>query len=159
MEDSDSPSENGLTELIDDITALMTEDHSETSDDFAAYRVKTKKLLGQLVVKLEEESTYQQELEDQIDELANELAKKDNAIAVLSQQAKDAIDDCKFQAEEIAEEMLSKIAAEVNQRMDVERLLRRLQSENARLQVRRIESNVRGNSQIIIISAVPFILN
>lgn len=48
----------------------------------------------------------------------------------------EAVDDCRIEAEELVEDMSRKVASEVTQRQEVERIVCRLQIENSNLKVR-----------------------
>lgn len=50
----------------------------------------------------------------------------------------EAVDDCRVEAEELVEEMSRKVATEVTQRQEVERIVCRLQIENSQLKVQTI---------------------
>lgn len=130
--------ENDVVEESESINGHIMMSLSELSshdDDFPSYKAKTKKLLEHLLSKLEEDVDYQRSLESQIEDLEISVMVKDRDMQRLSEQAREAIDDCKLQAEEMSEDMLGKIATEVNQRISVERLLVRLQLENSKLKV------------------------
>lgn len=109
--------------------------------DYNGYKVKTKQLLEQLLVKLEEDVDYQHHLEVQIETLENSVATKDASMKRLSQQAIEAIEDCKLQAEEMATEMMTKIASEVGRRKKVEKVVMTLQRENVRLKGQMVRTN------------------
>jgi endonuclease YncB( thermonuclease family) len=47
----------------------------------------------------------------------------------------EAVDDCRVEAEELVEDMSKKVATEVTQRREIERIVCRLQGENSQLQV------------------------
>ena len=128
------PSTNA--QIVTSIQSLMSTDKVDEEEDFASYKARMKELLEQLLLKLEEDVDYQKNLEMQIDDLERDLRTKDKVIEKLAHQAKEAIDNCKLQTEEMADEMLAKLAGEVDSRSALEKLVLRLEAENARLRVR-----------------------
>lgn len=82
-----------------------TGNKSNEEDDLVTYKCKTKALLEQLLIKLEEDVEEKRLLEEQIELLENDLKSKDYHLA-----------------------------RELRQRHEVENVVKRLQRENARLQ-------------------------
>ena len=107
-------------------------------EDIVDYKQKTKTLFGVLLRKMEEDAEYQRSLEEQIDMLADDCKHKDVEIERLSADAQDAINDCRRQAEAMAENMFSKISCEVNGRVTMETLVCRMQKDLSAAQVNTI---------------------
>lgn len=120
-------------QIMSSIQDLMSKKSKDEEEDFATYKARMKDLLEQLLLKLEEDVDYQKNLELQIEDLERDLKAKDYDIERLSRQAKDAIDDCKSQANEMAQEMISKLNLEMERNAQYKSLLIQLQSENFRL--------------------------
>ena len=125
-------------QIMSSIQDLMSKKSKDEEEDFATYKARMKDLLEQLLLKLEEDVDYQKNLELQIEDLERDLKAKDYDIERLSRQAKDAIDDCKSQANEMAQEMISKLNLEMERNAQYKSLLIQLQSENFRLKVSNI---------------------
>ena len=58
---------------------------------------------------LYQDNEYQRDLEEQIDSLEVENMGKDKCIKRLARDAKEAIDECKCEADEMAERMMSTV--------------------------------------------------
>ncbi len=130
----DVPSANH--QIMSSIQELYSDkDFGKDGEDFVSFKNRTKGLLAQLLRKLEEDVDYQHNLEQQIDDLDRDGKIREHDIERISRQAREAIEDCKAQAEDMAEDMLSKMASEVDRRCSLERLVVRLQADNSRLQV------------------------
>ena len=108
---------------------------TEGVEDFATYKINTRKLFEQLLLKLEENSDHIYSLEHRVKFLEQECEDKDMDIERLTLSMQDAVNECRQDAEEMVNELMGKVSMEVNQRHEVEGLLRRLQSENAKLKV------------------------
>jgi len=107
--------------------------NGEGDDGGASYKAKTKMLLEQLYVKLEEDVEYQRSLEEQIDALEDDLKSKELEVEFIKHEARKALEDTKQQADDMAAQLLARVSAEVSARLDVERVMRRLQKENSRM--------------------------
>jgi hypothetical protein len=94
---------------------------SQQECDFGAYKHKVKVLLENLVHKFDQDIDYQRDLEEQIDRLEVENMAKDKCIKRLSRDAKEAINECRCEADDMAEKMMSTVKL--------------LQADNALLQV------------------------
>lgn len=87
----------------------MSSSSSEHAGDYGAYRHKVKVLLENLVLKFDQDIDYQRDLEERIETLEIENMGKDHCIKRLSTDAKEAIDECKCEADEMAEKMMSTV--------------------------------------------------
>eukprot|EP00602_Paraphysomonas_sp_CaronLab_P002861 CAMPEP_0185028400 /NCGR_PEP_ID=MMETSP1103-20130426/14057_1 /TAXON_ID=36769 /ORGANISM="Paraphysomonas bandaiensis, Strain Caron Lab Isolate" /LENGTH=361 /DNA_ID=CAMNT_0027562799 /DNA_START=191 /DNA_END=1276 /DNA_ORIENTATION=- len=117
---------NGL-KLLEDLET------SSNPDDINTYKAKTRVLFEQLLLKLEENSDQIYSLEHRVKYLEQECESKDIHIEKITVAMQEAVDDCRQEAEDMVEEMVRKVSAEVNQRRDAELLVCRLQSEVSRL--------------------------
>ena len=106
---------------LDQLIMEVISSSSQQDGDFNAYRHRVKILLESLVVKFDQDIDYQRDLEEQIDSLEVENMGKDNCIKRLSRDAKEAIDECKSKADEMADKMMTTV--------------KQLQTDNAILQV------------------------
>lgn len=91
------------------IMEVMNSSSTEHTGDYGAYRRKVEVLLENLVLKFDQDIDYQRDLEEQIDTLEIENMGKDHCIKRLSTDAKEAIDECKSDADEMAEKMMSTV--------------------------------------------------
>jgi hypothetical protein len=82
---------------------------NSTDIDFVLYREKVKGLLENVMIKFDQDVEYQRDLEEQIDSLETENLSKDKCIKRLSRDAKAAIDECKCEADGMAEKMISTV--------------------------------------------------
>jgi hypothetical protein len=82
---------------------------NSTDIDFVVYREKVKGLLENVMIKFDQDVEYQRDLEEQIDSLETENLSKDKCIKRLSRDAKEAIDECKCEADGMAEKMMSTV--------------------------------------------------
>lgn len=122
----------------------MSSNHSPNSsnpsnEDLPTYKAKMKILLEQLMLKLEEDVDYQKNLESQIDELEKELLLKEQLIESLSSDTHSPhghnSSHHKDSFHELNEEWHAKVAQEKNKRVSLEKIVLRLQNENAKLHV------------------------
>ena len=104
-------------------------------DDPAVYKIQVKQFLEKLVTVADEEVGYRKSLEEQVEFLVGECRDKDGEIERLSSEAQEAICECRRQAEEMGENMFSKISAEMEGRVSVEKLVARLQRQLTAAQV------------------------
>lgn len=93
-----------------------------TEVDYVGYEERVKFLMENLNIKFDQDLEYQRDLEEQIDNLEIENMGLDKCIRRLSKDAKEAIDECKSEADRMAEKMMSTVKL--------------LQSENVQWQVR-----------------------
>lgn len=92
-----------------------------TEVDFIGYEERVRFLMENLIIKFDQDLEYQRDLEEQIDNLEAENVGLDKCIRRLSQDAMEAIDECRSEADEMAEKMISTVKL--------------LQSENVQWQV------------------------
>lgn len=128
-EEEDSRGNRQILEAIESLGSLQLQTDEGGVEHIAEYKRRTKELLERLLRKLTEDVAYQRGLEDQLEVLEDSLADKDAQIAKLSAKAHRAIDDCKAQAEEMAEDFMSKVEMEVSARSSLESIIRRQQCE------------------------------
>jgi len=119
---------------IESFRAIMTE-LSALAPDGEEYKTQSLYLLEQMMRKFEEDADYQKSLEEQVEILADECRQKDDEIERVSVDAQEAINECRRQAEAMAENMFSKISGEMNERVGVEKVVGRLQRELTATQV------------------------
>ena len=134
LEDAEEEEVINNTEIINALSNFVYEE-GNNEEDLISYKFKMKGLLEQLMLKLEEDVDYQKNLESQIDEYEKEIIEKDNLIQRLTIQSKDSIETCKIQTEDLADEMMNKIKNERKRRNILEKMILRLQNENAKIQV------------------------
>jgi hypothetical protein len=91
--------------------------------------------MEQLLLKLEEDQDYIYSMAHKIKSLEDDCTQKDLEIEKMSSDMQEALTECRMEAEEMAEDMLTKIASEVRQRHDTEKVVFRLEAECSRLQV------------------------
>jgi hypothetical protein len=82
---------------------------NSTDIDFVLYREKVKGLLENVMIKFDQDVEYQRDLEERIDSLETENLSKDKCIKRLSRDAKEAIDECKCEADGMAEKMMATV--------------------------------------------------
>jgi hypothetical protein len=99
------------------------------------FKVQALSLFEQMTSKFDEDAEYQKSLEEQVEMLADDCRQKDGEIDRLSVDAQEAINECRRQAEAMAENMFSKISREMNDRVSMEKLMGRLQRELTAAQV------------------------
>ena len=104
-------------------------------DDVNTYKTNTRNLFEQLLLKLEENSDHIFSLEHRVKFLEQECEDKDLDIEKMTISMQEAVNDCRQEAEEMVGELMGKVSVEVNQRHEIEGLVRRLQSDNAKLKV------------------------
>lgn len=92
-----------------------------TEVDYVGYEERVRFLIENLNIKFDQDLEYQRDLEEQIDNLEIENMGLDKCIRRLSKDAKEAIDECKSEADRMAEKMMSTVKL--------------LQSENVQWQV------------------------
>ena len=92
-----------------------------TEVDYVGYEERVRFLMENLNIKFDQDLEYQRDLEEQIDNLEIENMGLDKCIRRLSKDAKEAIDECKSEADRMAEKMMSTVKL--------------LQSENVQWQV------------------------
>jgi hypothetical protein len=97
---------------------------AQQDEDIISYKLNVKVLLENLIIKYDQDIEYQRDLEEQVDNLEIENIDQDKCIARISSDAKNAIDECKCGANDMAEKMMSTVKL--------------LQIENDFLQVRAI---------------------
>lgn len=108
---------------------------STTVEDINTYKTNTRNLFEQLLLKLEENSDHIYSLEHRVKFLEQECEDKDLDIEKMTMSMQEAVNDCRQEAEEMVGELMGKVSVEVNQRHEIEGLVRRLQSDNAKLKV------------------------
>ena len=108
---------------------------STNVEDIDAYKINTRKLFEQLLIKLEENSDHIYSLEHRVKFLEQECEDKDLDIEKMSISMQEAVNDCRQEAEDMVGELMSKVSMEVNRRLEIEGLVRRLQAQNAKLKV------------------------
>jgi hypothetical protein len=108
---------------------------STNVEDIDTYKMNTRKLFEQLLLKLEENSDHIYSLEHRVKFLEQECEDKDLDIEKMSVSMQQAVDDCRQEAEEMVGELMGKVSVEVSQRQEVEGLVRRLQADNSKLKV------------------------
>lgn len=123
-----------ILQAVQDLLLLQKSGGEESAEQVAKHKKMTKDLLERLLGKLESDQEIQRALEDQIFTLEAGMKGKDQVIESFAEQAKEAIDECKGQAESMAEDLMTKIELEVNHRSDLEHLVRRLQGKLSLLQ-------------------------
>jgi hypothetical protein len=92
-----------------------------TEVDFIGYEERVRFLIENLIIKFDQDLEYQRDLEVQIDNLEVENIGLDECIRRLSKDAMEAIDECRSEADGMAEKMISTVKL--------------LQSENVQWQV------------------------
>ena len=92
-----------------------------TEVDFIGYEERVRFLMENLIIKFDQDLEYQRDLEEQVDNLEIENMGLDKCIRRLSKDAKEAIDECKFEADGMAQKMIFTVKL--------------LQSENVQWQV------------------------
>ena len=92
-----------------------------TEVDYVGYEERVRFLMENLNINFDQDLEYQRDLEEQIDNLEIENMGLDKCIRRLSKDAKEAIDECKSEADRMAEKMMSTVKL--------------LQSENVQWQV------------------------
>ena len=92
-----------------------------TEVDFIGYEERVRFLMENLIIKFDQDLEYQRDLEEQIDNLEVENIGLDKCIRRLSKDAMEAIDECRSEADGMAEKMISTVKL--------------LQSENVQWQV------------------------
>ena len=92
-----------------------------TEVDYVGYEERVRFLIENLNIKFDQDLEYQRDLEEQIDNLEIENMGLDKCIRRLSKDAKEAIDECKSEADRMAGKMMSAVKL--------------LQSENVQWQV------------------------
>jgi hypothetical protein len=92
-----------------------------TEVDFIGYEERVRFLMENLIIKFDQDLEYQRDLEEQIDNLEVENIGLDKCIRRLSKDATEAIDECRSEADGMAEKMISTVKL--------------LQSENVQWQV------------------------
>lgn len=120
--------------------------------DIAEYKARSRKLIEALIADMEENSDQLFALEHRVKYLEQECDSKDIQIEKITSAMQDAVDDCRVEAEEMVEEMVRKVSAEVDLRRDSEIIILRLQSENSRLKVTTICSNESLDGLILLCS-------
>lgn len=124
-------------DLIEEsIRELMEMDSEGNEIDFNNYKRHVRELLEKLMMKFQSDLEYQKSLEYQVDVLNEECRQKDMEMEKLSNEAQAAINECRDQAEEMTENMLTRISHEVNKRASVERIVARLQKKLSSVHVR-----------------------
>ena len=100
-----------LEHLMMDILTTSAHHNSLTQQegDFGAFKYKVKVLLDNLLVKFDQDVHYQRDLEEQIDNLEVENMGKDKCIKRLSRDAKEAIYECRSEADEMADKMMTTV--------------------------------------------------
>lgn len=111
------------------------EEISTECGDIATYKQNTRNLFEQLLYKLEENNDQIYSLHHRVKYLEQECESKDIHIEKITIAMQEAVDDCRIEAEELVEDMSRKVASEVTQRHEVERIVCRLQVENSNLRV------------------------
>jgi DNA-directed RNA polymerase subunit L len=129
--------------------------NANPEEDFPAYKARMKDLLEQLLLKLEEDVDYQKNLEAQIEDLEQDMKSRDMDVGKMifhnndsalphlldihaeriTRQAKQAIEECKQQASEMADEMMNKMHTEIEKSNGYKQVILHLQKENAKLKV------------------------
>lgn len=82
---------------------------SQQDEDITTYKYNVKALLENLIMKYDQDVEYQRDLEEQVDNLEVENIDQDKCITRLSRDAKNAIDECKCGANDMAEKMMSTV--------------------------------------------------
>lgn len=82
---------------------------SHHDNEIVEYKQKVKVLLDRLMEKFDQDIEYQRDLEQRIDSLEVENMAKDICIKRLSRDAKEAINECKCEADNMAEKMMSTV--------------------------------------------------
>jgi hypothetical protein len=134
-DDNNDDSSSINNELIINTLSSYVSENGSHDEDLPTYKAKMKILLEQLMIKLEEDVDYQKNLEHQIDEFEKELNEKNLIIEKLTKQANDSIEECKAQTDELADTMMIKIKTERERRKALEKVVVRIQNDNARLEV------------------------
>ena len=110
-------------------------EHSDEVD-FPLYKENTKLLFEQLLRKLEENDSRIFDLEQRVQGLEAEVDVKDMELERANfdmQTMQEAVQECRSEADAMVENMLAKIAIEVNQRRAVERTMYKIIAENEKL--------------------------
>lgn len=110
-------------------------EHSDEVD-FPLYKENTKLLFEQLLRKLEENDSRIFDLEQRVQSLEAEVDVKDMELERANydmQTMQEAVQECRSEADAMVENMLAKIAIEVNQRRAVERTMYKVVAENEKL--------------------------
>lgn len=113
--------------IVDKLNSMLKQfDEGENS---VIEKEQVVELMKIITNKFENDRNYQSSLETQLDALAEDCRHKEVEIERLSADAQDAINDCRRQAEAMAENMFSKISLEMNNRASMEKLVGRLQRD------------------------------
>lgn len=123
-----------ILQAVQELLVLQQSGGQESAEQVAKDKKMTKDLLERLLGKLESDQEIQRTLEDQIYTLEAGMKGKDQVIESFAEQAREAMDECKWQAESMAEDLMTKIELEVSHRSDLEHLVRRLQGKLSLLQ-------------------------
>jgi len=120
-------------DIIGAIKMLEGLESGTSVNDIDTYKTNTRKLFEQLLLKLEENSDHIYSLEHRVKFLEQECEDKDLEIEKMSAAMQAAVHDCRQEAEHMVGELMGKVSAEVNQRHQVEGLVRRLQADNSKM--------------------------
>jgi hypothetical protein len=123
-----------ILQAVQELLELQQSGGQESAEQVAKDKKMTKDLFERLLGKLESDQEIQRTLEYQIYTLEAGMKDKDQVIESFAEQAKEAMDECKGQAESMAEDLMTKIELEVSHRSDLEHLVRRLQGKLSLLQ-------------------------
>ena len=81
-------------------------DDDEPIKDLVEYKIMIKTSINNILIKLENDAEYRQSLEDDLENLEIEYNKKCFEVDRISNEAQEAINDCKNEADEMSEAMM-----------------------------------------------------
>lgn len=120
-------------EILDAVSKLMS---TEMTSHNQAYIVQTKRLLEQLLLKLDDNRAYEKHLEDKIKTYELESRAKDLQFTKFTQYLEDAIEKSKLESEEKFHDLLISLDYERKNKLHLENLITDLQLKNNKLKVR-----------------------
>lgn len=117
------------TTIMQSINQLLDASTKNTNvqEDYHNYKIQTKKLLEQLLIKLEENSIYERSLKETIRNLETQNQAK---LTNLSEYLESIIDKTKIEADERYMTLLNRYEIEQNDRIALERTIFSLTKEN-----------------------------
>ena len=151
-------SDDGLTDDIDkNAESYDSFDEADTStiatltqalyEDGEFGNPKIKVRIEKVLEKLERDAEYRQGLEEDLEKLEVQFNRKSEELERISNEAQDAIYECKLQAEELGEDLVSKINQEMGLRLSAECLVRRLQRELIISQRQQVKNKCGGSNK------------